>query len=71
MARCTNVVPQRLIISLTTTVVMISRRSGWLVRSSENRSDMAEGKYAASDRVNHGSSGSDDSAICRLRLIFV
>ncbi len=37
IARCTNVVPPRLIMSLTTTVVMISRRRGWPSRSSANR----------------------------------
>jgi hypothetical protein len=43
-ARCTNVVPAWLIMSLTRTVVMISRCSGCLPRSAANRSAIALGK---------------------------
>ena len=56
--------------SLTTTVVMISRCSGWLGRSSANRSAIAGGKYPASACWNHGSSGSVESSMCWVSVIF-
>ena len=43
-SRCRYVVPPVLTVSLTSTVVVISRRSGWLTRCSGNRSRSAVGK---------------------------
>ena len=57
-SRCRKVVPPVLTMSLTSTVVMISRRSGWPSMCSGNRSRSAVGKYACSRPRRYGSSGS-------------
>ena len=62
-------VPLRLIMSLTTTVVMISRCSGWLASDDANRSAIEVGKYPASARWNHGSSGSVLASMWRISAI--
>ena len=70
VARWTNVVPLRLIMLFTRTVVMISRRKGCSRIWSPNRSTIRGGKYEHKMRWNHGSSGSVESSIRRLRVIF-
>ena len=71
IARCTNVVPLRLIMSLTTTVVMISRCSGWLLKVDAKRSrDRASGSSRRASRWNHGSSGRVLDSMRRISVIF-
>src|SRR5665647_3490008 len=56
-ARKANVMPPRLTIELTTALVMISRRRGWLANLSWYFSRMGLGKYLVSVAWNQGSSG--------------
>ena len=57
LARKANVMPPRLTMSLTTQVVMIWRRSGWLGAGRRTARPAAAGNSRAADRSNHGSSG--------------
>ena len=57
ISRNKNVMPDVSIISLTTEVVMISRRSGCDSIRSANRARSWAGKYASSTRRRYGSSG--------------
>ena len=69
-ARNANVRPPVPTTWFTSTVVAISRRSGWSARWSPKRSPSSVGKYPRNVCATHSSSGSELASTSRPRLIF-